>query len=342
MALSDEMPWEFANNPAIPQIATEKVDRCVVCGGISFDTVAKGYDLDLLTCRNQWQFRQCLGCKHVQLDPRPAIDTLSVIYPSHYYSYNMEKNVGCIALAGKAALDRLKFQWLFRILGHRPRSYLDIGCGDGKYLDLLHDLGVHGSQLYGLELDHRAVETSRARGYQVFNERVEVAHSIPDSAAEMTTMFHVIEHVADPSAVIARVHRWLRPSGILALETPNLDANDSRLFRKRYWGSYHAPRHWHLFNEGSLRSLLERNGFMVEAIRYQTGRSFWLYSLHHTLRYYRTFPIATIARAFDPMKSLPMQVLATGFDLLRARLGAPTSAIMIVARRLEPPDGHLD
>ena len=61
------------------------------------------------------------------------------------------------------------------------------------------------------------------------------------------TMFHVIEHVADPPRVAERVARWLAPGGVFAVETPNLESLDARLFRERYWGGYHFPRHWHLY-----------------------------------------------------------------------------------------------
>jgi SAM-dependent methyltransferase len=316
-----------------PEIATEPVGICLVCGASAFSTIARGRDYELQTCINLWEFRLCGECGHVQLDPRPATAALPVIYPPHYYAYDMEKSVGRVALAGKAFLDRQKFARILGFLGREPAAYLDIGCGDLKYLDLMRASRVPPNQLYGLELDERVVARAQERGYRVYAERVEVATSIPTGAVDLTTMFHVIEHVADPGAVIRKIAGWLTPGGVLALETPNFDSLDARIFRSQYWGGYHIPRHWHIFSRRSLTILLERNGFQVEAVSYQTGHSFWLYSLHHAIRYNRMLPMPRLAKVFDPLKSLPMLVLVTAFDTVRAKIGFKTSAMLFIARR---------
>jgi hypothetical protein len=40
----------------------------------------------------------------------------------------------------------------------------------------------------------------RQRGYQVYQRRVEDCSEIPAGSIDLATMFHVIEHVADPGA----------------------------------------------------------------------------------------------------------------------------------------------
>jgi hypothetical protein len=68
-------------------------------------------------------------------------------------------------------------------------------------------------------------------------------------------------------------------------------------------------------------------------IRYQTGHSFWLYSLHHALRYgKRQKP--RLARRFDPFGGmLPLLLFFTGLDVVRAALRRRTSAMLVIARR---------
>jgi 2-polyprenyl-3-methyl-5-hydroxy-6-metoxy-1,4-benzoquinol methylase len=324
-------PHEFKNF-AIPFIATDSIDRCIVCGGREFTAAAEGYDYELRTCRNRWIFMECRGCRHLQLDPRPASGTLPIIYPPNYYSYDMEKSINAVALAGKRMLDQQKFAGILKLFGGKPTSYLDIGCGDMRYLRVLQRAGVTPENLYGLELDDRVVEKAKQEGFSVFNERVETATSIPAASIDLATMFHVIEHVADPALVLKKIRTWLRPGGVVVIETPNVASLDAELFRKRYWGGYHIPRHWHLFRPSNLQRLLEEHGFAIEAVRYQTGHSFWLFSVHHWLRYNRVLPSPLLSRLFDPARSLPLLVLATGFDKVRAALGFRTSAMMFVAR----------
>jgi len=216
-----------------------------------------------------------------------------------------------------------------------PRSYLDVGCGDGRFLRLLERRGVPREALYGLELDRNVVDSLRNSGYSgVFCERAEDAASLPEGSIDLVTMFHVIEHVDNPGAVIRRIRGWLSPGGVLALETPNLDSLDARIFRQTYWGGYHIPRHWNLFTPATLGRLLADSGLEVVSTAFQTGHSFWMYSLHHAVRFGRgSRPRA--GEWFDPTRSLFGVAGFTAFDLLRGKLGWKTSAMLVIARRPE-------
>jgi 2-polyprenyl-3-methyl-5-hydroxy-6-metoxy-1,4-benzoquinol methylase len=209
---------------------------------------------------------------------------------------------------------------------------LDIGCGDGRYLLAIeHLFGIEKESIKGLELDSTCVARLTAQGFDVAMSRVE---QLPPNAFQdltLVTMFHVIEHVADPKEVLVRAAGWLAEDGLIAIETPNLDSLDARMFKRTYWGGYHFPRHWTLFNTRSLEALFEASGLEVVGRSYQTGHSFWLYSFHHWLRYDRNMP--ALARWFDPMHSKIMLIGVTAFDKLRAVLGFKTSAVLVVGRK---------
>jgi SAM-dependent methyltransferase len=197
----------------------------------------------------------------------------------------------------------------------------------------MEKLGVPRLALCGLELDQRVVDRLREQGYTgVLCKRAEAVSSFPEGAIDLITMFHVIEHVDSPGAVVSRIRRWLSPDGIFALETPNLDSWDARLFQRTYWGGYHIPRHWNLFTPGSISRLLQDNGLEVLATSFQTGHSFWMYSLHHAVRYERKSR-PRLGAWFDPMKSLVGLAGFTAFDLLRGALGFKTSAMLVICRK---------
>ena len=99
---------------------------------------------------------QCAGCRHVWLDPRPALESLSVIYPPTYYAYNYAKQIHPIAVRGKAWLDARKLAGIVRYLGRTPRAYLDVGAGDGRFLRAMEARGV--SRTLGIRLAHSAAE----------------------------------------------------------------------------------------------------------------------------------------------------------------------------------------
>lgn len=314
-----------------PLIPTVDVLRCPVCGASDRVPIASGYDYEYETCANQWHFWSCAQCRHAWLDPRPADGTLGVIYPSNYYSYDYEKNISALAVKGKAWLDRRKFLRLSSYRGSEPASYLDVGCSTGRFLRLAAETGVPRDGIAGIELDAALVDKLSAEGLRVECARVEDSRMLRDRSFDLITMFHVIEHVADPQSVIRTLADSLSPGGILAMETPNRDSLDAWLFRRRFWGGYHIPRHWHVFTPASITRVLHDAGLEPVSIRYQPGHSFWLFSFHHLLKY--RFGMARLARWVHPLHSLPALIAVTGFDLARAALGMRTSAMLVVARR---------
>ncbi len=327
------MDWpEFANKP---EIATQDVPACPVCRSDRFEKYATGYDYELQTCRNEWRFVRCLSCGHVWLNPRPAISSLPIIYPPTYYAYNYANQINPIALKGKEFLDRGKMKSILRELPKPPQSYVDIGCGDGRFLRAMQRQGLDRSSIYGLELDDKVIAPLVDQGFKAYCRRVEDCTEIASGSIDLATMFHVIEHVDDPAAVTRKVADWLSPGGVFAVETPNLDSLDARKFKNHFWGGYHIPRHWNLFTPMTLKKLLEDAGLQVIATTFQTGHSFWMYSYQHTLNFGNN-PRKRLARLFNPLTGLPMLMAFTAYDKLRAALGAQTSAMLILAQKRIP------
>ena len=232
----------------------------------------------------------------------------------------------------KAALDRIKFNSFLRRTGI-PGSFLDIGCGDGRYLDLFERRGVPKDRIYGLDLSDEQVQRLCRRGYRAYRRQVEDCSEIPAGSIDLAIMFHVIEHVADPVRVVRRIAEWLSPGGALVIETPNLNSWDARLFKKQWWGGYHIPRHWTLFDAGTLRRLLEQSGLTVRYCAYQTGHGSWMNSFHHAAKYNSRLPSPSLASWFELPKGLPMLVAFTALDIVRKALGVPTSAILMVGQK---------
>jgi 2-polyprenyl-3-methyl-5-hydroxy-6-metoxy-1,4-benzoquinol methylase len=215
------------------------------------------------------------------------------------------------------------------------RSFLDIGCGDGRYLDLFERRGIPKDRIYGLDLADEQVRQLCRRGYRAYRRRVEDCSEIPAGSIDLATMFHVIEHVADPVRVVRKIAEWLSPGGALVIETPSLDSWDARLFKRQWWGNYHIPRHWTLFDAGTLRRLLEACGLTVRYCAYQTGHGSWMNSFHHVAKYNSRLPSPALASWFELPKGLPMLVAFTGLDIVRKAFGARTSVILMMGQKVD-------
>lgn len=315
-----------------PLIETVPALPCVVCFNERWKLLASGYDFEYETCGNEWKYHQCDKCGHVQIDPLPSSEFLSVIYPPDYYSYVMNKTVHPIARRAKKWLDQLKFRSILSKSVAQFDSYLDVGCGDGRYIELMIGRGVSPSKAYGVELDEHAVAISKSRGLQVERSRIEDAAHLHAEQFDFITMFHVIEHVARPDEVVQRLCELLKPGGLLAIETPNIDSLDARISVSRFWGGYHMPRHWHVFTPESLQSLLRQKGLSIVDVKFQPGHAFWIWTLHHWLKYEKNWP--RLAAVCHPLRSVPLLAIATAFDLFRAKLGMRTSAMLILAHKI--------
>ena len=320
-----------ASAPNIDEIA---IQLCPVCSSNESRPYAQGFDYEMQTCSNLWKFEQCTSCSCVWLNPRPAPSTLGTIYPPSYYSYDFEKRINPIAVKAKHILDNGKINSIIKHLAKPPESYMDVGCGSGRFLRLFDRKGMRQSRIYGLELTEKPVKQLQKEGYQAFEKRVEDFNDMPHDSIDLVTMFHVIEHVEDPGTVVRQIRNWLSPGGIFAIETPNIDSIDARIFRKSWWGGYHIPRHWTLFNRKSLQKLVEDSGLEVVHIGYQTGHSFWMYSFHHWLRYNSKYPCSQrVANIFHPHKGVLFLASFTLFDIIRRTLGFRTSSILLIARK---------
>lgn len=104
---------------------------------------------------------------------------------------------------------------------HPQAGVLDLGCGRGEWLELLHQ---HHIKAQGVDLDEGMLAACRERQLNVTNADA-IAHlkQQADQSLLVVSGFHIAEHL--PFEVLqelfAQVHRVLLPDGLLILETPN-------------------------------------------------------------------------------------------------------------------------
>lgn len=287
-------------------IATEP-GACALCGGTTGVPLARGYDFEYLTTRQEFTFWRC-PCGGVYLNPRPAPSALSRIYPSSYYSYDFAKKLGPFVMRFKALTERAKVREYDPYLRAGARV-LDIGCGDGHLLRQIGDASAYPLVLEGVELPGDAADAARTHGIRVHTGRIEEVE-LPARAFDLVIMNQLIEHVRDPVEVLQRVAASLAPSGHLFIETPNLDSLDARLFRRRYWGGYHLPRHFHLFDTQALARLVERAGLGVVAHRPLVCPQFWIISVQNWLKTRGATRLAErVVSPFNPLLLAPVTVV---------------------------------
>ena len=309
-----EPPQELA--PA-PVIATESVAACAVCGGVETHAYARGYDYELRTCRNEWTFVQCTGCGHVWLNPRPAVETLAVIYPPHYYAYDYETRVNAIARRGKAVLDRPE--------AARDRQEARSRAANVHRRRLrLRPVSARDGGAGAREARHSRPRTRSARDRQARRGgvrcRVCARRRRIDSA----------QHDRPRDDVSCdRARRCARIASCAALPTgsprvgcwrwrPRISTRSTGGSSPIATGAGTTFRATGICSpQETLGRLLRSAGLEPMATMYQTGHSFWMFSVHHWLRYSGR-PQRGLSRLFDPFSSVVPLAAVDGVRRRRA------------------------
>jgi SAM-dependent methyltransferase len=106
-----------------------------------------------------------------------------------------------------------------------PRSVLDVGCGHGRFAQLLRECGIAASY-WGVDASAELLALARARADLVEGARfarvdvIEDAAAIPAGPFELVGMFGVIHHVpgeAARAALLRALAERVAPGGTLAV-----------------------------------------------------------------------------------------------------------------------------
>jgi 2-polyprenyl-3-methyl-5-hydroxy-6-metoxy-1,4-benzoquinol methylase len=95
-------------------------------------------------------------------------------------------------------------------------SALDVGCSAGFIAD---ELAAAGARTTGVDIDEPGLTRARERFGDHVDFRLARGEDLPlgDDSVDVVVLNHIYEHVVDPAAVLADIHRVLRPGGALYL-----------------------------------------------------------------------------------------------------------------------------
>ncbi len=255
--------------------------QCCLCEVEHAETLGTGEDFEYRTSADKFTAMQCHSCGLVYLNPRPTAEEFARIYPSSYHAFAFSKAEFGFVFKVRRQLEAKRLLAWCRNLPDEARI-IDIGCGDGFHLELLKDFGKKSWQFEGVDADERAAKVAREKGLTVHHGLLEKL-ALPQETYDLAIVIQTIEHLAAPPQLLANVRKLLRPGGRLVIVTDNTDTLDFRLFKQRYWGGYHFPRHWNLFNPSTIKLLAEKTGFEVEELTTQISPVNWTYSVRNAL-----------------------------------------------------------
>jgi SAM-dependent methyltransferase len=208
----------------------------------------------------------CSGCGTLRLDPLPTGEQLAAAYDEAYFGAGATKFISLVdPIVGLSRLRRVhRAEGLLRqVTGGRPGRVLDLGCGDGFFLERLV---AKGHAAAGTELSAAtAKRAARVAGIDLRTGTL-AESSFPAASFDLVTAWHVLEHLPEPGLTLARCRRWLAPGGMLLAAVPNSGSWQARVFGAA-WFHLDPPRHLHQFSTASLARVLAVAGFEPVAVR---------------------------------------------------------------------------
>lgn len=147
------------------------------------------------------------------------------------------------------------------------KSVIDIGTGNGLFVEFLHDAGfiVSAHEIQGADLSK--IEDIAHNIYQDSDY-----NTIPSAAFDAVTLIDVVEHVIDPGFLLSTCARILKPDGLIYFHTPVVTRLDRVMhglqkvpLLRKVGTTWQRGRtnifHLQNYTPKSLTFLLEKSGF---------------------------------------------------------------------------------
>lgn len=202
-------------------------------------------------------------CNLVFLNFEPTDTFLKQYYAEDYFN-NAEEKQGYSHYENESKslhatfLQRIKQIRKFRDGG----SLLDVGCATGAFLEAASKYW----DVSGSEISEYAAKMARQKGFQVYEYQTEELENLT-TKFDVVTMWDVIEHVAQPVKTIKLVGKIVKPGGVIALTTGDVESFVAKLSGRK-WHLYNIPQHLSYFDTKTMQKLLAQGGFTIKEIRY--------------------------------------------------------------------------
>ena len=233
---------------------------CPICGSDKAVEFAKAnFDLDRLDAfafasrklPEYMHFRvvECKDCDLLYATPAPSGETLVNAYAEAAFDASKESEFAA----------RTYGRYLEKIVERLPDrdGALDIGTGDGAFLEPLLDAGF--VNVVGVEPSAAPVRAAKPRVRDLIRHSPFRASDFAEESFRLVTCFQTLEHVHDPLQLCREVLRITKKGGAFFTVCHNRRALSARVMGAK--SPIFDVEHLQLFSPTSVRHLFERAGF---------------------------------------------------------------------------------
>ncbi len=217
---------------------------CPLCGADSAYALT-AVDRNRESTSERFTYNRCGACGTVFM--RDVPDELARYYEGDYHRFDTDGSPEWTHNPTLIEVEEFRVAMLLRHV--RPGALIDIGAGPGGFAAAAKAAGF---DVTAIEMDARCCEYLQAGlGVRAICSDQPIEQLCALEPARVISLWHVLEHLADPAAMLAAAAERLQPGGVLALGVPNPHSLQFRLLGAR-WAHLDAPRHLCLMGEQAL------------------------------------------------------------------------------------------
>jgi SAM-dependent methyltransferase len=234
---------------------------CPMCGGAGRFLLRSG-DRNRLTTSESFTYMQCSACATVFIETVPT--DVARYYRDSYYQFDEEGEPTWRGDPARIAAAEFRLALLERhgVHGH----LIELGAGTGPFT---LSAGEAGFEVSAVEMSEACCEyLGRQRGVTAICSDDPLASLARLESAQAVAMWHVLEHLPDPVAVLRAAAEKVVAGGVLALAVPNPASLQFRALKAR-WMHLDAPRHLRLAPPQTVVGICE--GFGLRLVEMTTS-----------------------------------------------------------------------
>lgn len=217
---------------------------------------------------NKYKYYKCRDCGVIFLENKYGFEDLKEIYNNNYFKdeYKPDSDFNYFIESDEKINEKVDLNRetvdKFRKYLLEDKKVLEIGCAAGYFLEAIKKEG--NNNVHGLEISHEAAEFAKNKfNINIIGDNIDSVDEKYNNFFDSIVMFHVLEHLKNPSESLGEIKRFLKPGGILIIEIPNVKSFDIIASKRIKKEVFHAPYHLFAFNMKSLKDIVENQGFKV-------------------------------------------------------------------------------
>ena len=204
---------------------------------------------------------RCLGCGVVYADEQLPLEELKKLYSKDYFTSPCSMEQGYDDYLEDRPLIRHTFQKRLDMLEkYYPEKgkLLDVGCAMGFFVEVA---GENNWEAEGLDISDFCIQYMKEKGLKAHLTTLP-EFECRNNSYDIITMWDYIEHSPAPGKDFEKSYQLLKPGGLLALITPDIESLPAKWFKKN-WMGFKDYEHIYFFSGNVLKDALKKRNFEI-------------------------------------------------------------------------------